>query len=121
MFIDGFSPKQSKMCFCIVSMRFVFPFLVFFIFLLAGTFNAEPLLVLRGRCDDPNTKPVIPVVTAITSYHGTAIIRFVTSRANPDLVSPLISNHVSTDGLSYHAADRCFDGGGRREYRGRGN
>lgn len=57
VFIDGFSPKKSKMCFCIVSMRFVFPFLVFFIFLLAGTFNAEPLLVLRGRCDDPDTRP----------------------------------------------------------------
>ena len=35
--------------------------------------------------------PMIPVITVITSYHGTAIISFVASRTNPDLVSPFIS------------------------------
>lgn len=38
-------------------MHFVFPFLVFFVLLLAGTFNTEPLLVLRRRCEDPDTRP----------------------------------------------------------------
>lgn len=53
------SPKKSKICaFCIASMQFVFPFLVFFVLLLAGTFNTEPLLVLGRGCKDPNTRPV---------------------------------------------------------------
>lgn len=43
--------KESKICaFCIVSMQFVFSFLVFFVLLLTGTFNTEPLLILRRRC-----------------------------------------------------------------------
>lgn len=42
---------------CIVLMQFVFPFLVFFVLLFAGTFNTEPLLVLgRGR-EDPDAGP----------------------------------------------------------------
>lgn len=111
--------KKSKICaFCIVSVWFVFLFLVFFVLLLAGTFNAEPLLVFRGRCVDPNTRPVIPVVTVVASDHGTAVVRFVTSRTNPDLVSPLVTNHVSTDGLGHYAADRCFDASGGRKHRG---
>ena len=35
---------------------------------------------------------MIPIITVITSYHGTTIIRFVASGTNPDLVSPLISD-----------------------------
>lgn len=35
--------------------------------------------------------PMIPIVAVITSYHRTAVIRFVASRTNPDLVSPFIS------------------------------
>ena len=38
-------------------MQFVFPFLVFFVLLLAGTFNTEPLLVLGRGCKDPNARP----------------------------------------------------------------
>lgn len=53
------SKKVLNMCgvSCIVSMQFVFPFLVFFVLLFAGTFNAEPLLVLGRGCEDPNTCP----------------------------------------------------------------
>lgn len=53
------SKKVLNMCcfFCIVSMQFVFPFLVFFVFLFAGTLNAEPLLVLGRGCKDLNTGP----------------------------------------------------------------
>lgn len=51
-------PKKSKIsAFCIVSMRFVFPFLMFFVLLPTGTFNTEPLLVLRGFGGDPDTRP----------------------------------------------------------------
>lgn len=101
-------------------MQFVFPFLVFFVLLLAGTFNTKPLLVLRRGCKDPNTRPMIPIITVITSYHGTAIIRFVASRTDPDLVSPFISDHVGTDSLCYYAANRHFEGSGGREHRSRG-
>lgn len=38
-------------------MQFVFPFLVFFVLLFAGTFNTEPLLVLGRSREDPNTGP----------------------------------------------------------------
>lgn len=38
-------------------MWFVFPFLVFFVLLLAGTLDTEPLLVLWRGCEDPNTRP----------------------------------------------------------------
>ena len=38
-------------------MQFVFPFLVFFVLLFAGTFNTEPLLVLGRGGKDPNTGP----------------------------------------------------------------
>lgn len=49
------SPKCAL--FCVVSMHFVFPLLVFFVLLLASTLHTEPLLVLgRGR-DHPNTWP----------------------------------------------------------------
>lgn len=53
------SKKVLNMCcvFCIVSMQFVFPFLVFFVLLFARTFNTEPLLVLGRGCEDPNTCP----------------------------------------------------------------
>lgn len=53
------SKKVRNMCcfFCIVSMRFVFSFLVFFVLLFARTFNTEPLLVLWRGCEDPNTCP----------------------------------------------------------------
>jgi len=47
--------------------------------------------------------PMIPIVTVITSYHGTTVIRFVASRTNPDLVSPFISDlsHIyETEGVS---------------------
>lgn len=92
---------------------------------------------------------MIPIITVITPYHGTTIIRFVASGTNPDLVSPLISDlrriqiteelmthsgephsappctsmsthHVCTDGLGHDAADWCFEGRGRREHGGRG-
>lgn len=38
--------------------------------------------------------PVIPVVAAfaLAPYHGTAVVGFVASGTNPDLVSPFISN-----------------------------
>lgn len=39
-----------------------------------------------------NLLPMIPIITVIASYHGTAIIRFVASRTDPDLVSPFIYN-----------------------------
>lgn len=42
---------------CIVSMQFVFPFLVFFVLLLTGTFNTKPLLIFRRSCMDPDTRP----------------------------------------------------------------
>ena len=38
-------------------MEFVFSFLVFFVLFLAGTFDAEPLLVLWGGGEDPHTRP----------------------------------------------------------------
>ena len=38
-------------------MQFVFPFLVFFVLLFAGTFNTEPLLVIRRSGKEPNTRP----------------------------------------------------------------
>lgn len=49
--------QVQKCAFCIVSMQFVFPFLVFFVLLLTGTFNTKPLLVLRRGCKDPDTRP----------------------------------------------------------------
>lgn len=51
--------KFPNMCFfcCIVSMWFVFLFLMFFVLLFAQTFDTEPLLVLRGRRKDPDTQP----------------------------------------------------------------
>lgn len=56
--VMALSPRKSQICaFCIVLMQFVFPFLVFFVLLFAGTFNTEPLLVLWRRCKDPNTRP----------------------------------------------------------------
>lgn len=61
------SKKVLNMCcyFCIVSMQFVFPFLVFFVLLFARTFNTEPLLVLgRGR-EDSNTGPAKKINTQI--------------------------------------------------------
>lgn len=36
--------------------------------------------------------PMIPIIAVIASYHGTAIIKFVASRTNPDLVSAFISD-----------------------------
>lgn len=53
------SPQMSQICacLCIVSVQFVFPFLVFFVLLFARTFNTEPWLVLRRGCKDPNTGP----------------------------------------------------------------
>lgn len=56
--VMALSPRKSQICaFCIVLMQFVFPFLVFFVLLFAGTFNTEPLLVLGRGCKDPNTGP----------------------------------------------------------------
>lgn len=40
----------------------------------------------------PGDSPVVPVVTAVTADHGAPIIRLVASRADPDLVPPLISD-----------------------------
>lgn len=58
VFSDGFKSEKFPMCaFCIVLMWFVFPFLVFFVLLFAGTFDTEPLLVLGRSCKDPDTGP----------------------------------------------------------------
>lgn len=35
---------------------------------------------------------MIPIVAVVTSDHGTAVIGFVASWTNPDLVPPLIAN-----------------------------
>lgn len=45
--------------------------------------------------------PVIPVVTVVTSNHRAAVIRFVASGTNPDLVSPFIPDlpHKRQTGL----------------------
>lgn len=66
------STDVLNMCchFCIVSMQFVFPFLVFFVLLFARTFNTEPLLVLgRGR-EDPNTGPEDKDKTHVRCVNG---------------------------------------------------
>lgn len=92
-------------------MHFVFPLLVFFVLLLASTLHTEPLLVLgRGR-DHPNTWPMVPVIAVITADHGTAVIRLVATRTDPDLVPQLITNHVCSDSFSDHTAYRQFAGG----------
>lgn len=35
---------------------------------------------------------MVPVVTVVTPDHGTPVVRLVTSRTDPDLISPLISD-----------------------------
>lgn len=61
-------------------MQFVFPFLVFFVLLFAGTFNTEPLLVLgRGR-EDPNTGPEDKNNTQSRSVNA-KLLYFLTSHA----------------------------------------
>lgn len=42
--------------------------------------------------------PVIPVIAVVTAYHWTAIIWLVTARADPDLVTPLVSDLVQRKG-----------------------
>lgn len=41
--------------------------------------------------------PVVPVITLITADHRTAIIRFITAGADPDLITPLITNLWDTN------------------------
>lgn len=126
--VRGGAGVLFKMCFfcCMVSMHFVFPLLVFFVFLLAGTFHTEPLLVLGRGSVNPHTRPVVPVITVITPYHGTAVVSRVTSRTDPDLVAPFVSDHVGTDSLSHHAAHWRLEGtsggeqGGGRQHWWRG-
>lgn len=108
------APKVPS--FCIVSVWFVFPLLMLFVFLFTGTFYTKPRLVLWGGSNEPNARPMVPVVTVITSNHWTSIVWFIAARANPDLVSPFISNHVSTDGLGDDTADRRLEGSGWGEH-----
>lgn len=70
----------------------VLPLFVLLLLLLVGALGAEPLHLFRGRGRDPDAGPVVPVVTAVTADHGAPIIRLVASRADPDLVPPLISD-----------------------------
>lgn len=61
VFSDAFKSTRVPeyvLLLCIVSMRFVFLFLVFFVLLFARTFDTEPLLVFGGRCKDSNAQPV---------------------------------------------------------------
>lgn len=110
------------------SVRPVLPLFVLFVLLLVGALGAEPLHLFGGRGHDPDAGPVVPVVTVVTADHGAPVIWLVAPGADPDLVPPLISNHVSADGLRYHAPDRrfgtCSSGDGRRwsrhQSRGRG-
>lgn len=50
------------------------------------------------HCDEVELSfsPVIPVIALITADHGTAIIRFITARADPDLITPLVTNLWAT-------------------------
>lgn len=86
----------------LTSVRSVLPLLVLFVFLLAGTLRAEPLHLFWWCRHYPDAGPVVPVVTVVTADHRTPIIRFVTPRTDPDLISPLVSDHVSADSLSHH-------------------
>lgn len=50
---------------------------------------------------------MIPIITAITSDHGTAVISFVAAGTNPDLISPFISNLENSDEKHYeHTAHK---------------
>lgn len=40
--------------------------------------------------------PVIPVIALVTADHWTAIITFITARADPDLITPLVKNLLIT-------------------------
>lgn len=97
------------------SVRPVLPLLVFFILLFVGTLGAEPLDLFWGCSRNPNARPVVPVIAVVTTYHWTAIIWLVTARTDPDLVTPLVSDHVSTDGLGHHAPNRSFGASCRRD------
>lgn len=98
----------------------VLPLLVFLILLFVGTLGAEPLYLFWGCSRNPDARPVIPIVAVITTYHWTAIIWLVTARTDPDLVTPLVSDHISTDGLGHHAPNRSFGASCRRDgWRGR--
>jgi len=41
---------------------------------------------------------VIPIIAVVTTYHWTAIIWLVTARADPDLVTRLVSDLVQRKG-----------------------
>jgi len=93
---------------------------VLFILLLVGTLGTEPLHFFRWCSHYSNTGPVIPVVTVVTTDHGTPIVGLVASGTDPDLIPPLISDHVSADGLRDHTSDRGFGRSGSRDGWGRG-
>lgn len=86
------------------SVRFAFPFFCLLVFLLASAFYAKPGLVLGRSGKKTHTRPVIPVIALITSDHWTTVISFITSWTNPDLITPFIPNHISTDSLGDDAA-----------------
>lgn len=86
----------------------MFPLFVLLILLLIGTLGTEPLHLFWWGSHYSNTGPVVPVVTVITADHGAPVIRLVAPRTDPDLIPPLISDHVSADGLGHHTPDRGF-------------
>lgn len=109
----GAPPIQASVC-------PVLPLLVLFILLPVAALGAEPLHLFWGRGHDPHAGPVVPVVTVVTADHGAPIIGLVAAGTDPDLVSPLVSDHISADRLRDHTADRGFGAGGSRSSRGWG-
>lgn len=114
---DTLSPGHVE-----TSVRAVLPLLVLLIFLLVGTFGTKPLHFLWRCSHYSNTGPVVPAVAVVTANHGASIVRFVTPRTDPDLIAPLVSDHVSADRLCHHAAHGSFGascsghGGGWRRH-----
>lgn len=105
----------------LTSVRTVFPLLVLFILLyFVGTLGAEPLHLFWRSGHDSHTGPVVPIVTVVTANHRTSIVRLVTPWADPDLIAPLVTDHISADRLRYHTPHRGFGTPCSTEGRGRG-
>lgn len=93
----------------LMSVRTVLPLLVLLVFLyLVGTLRAEPLHLFWRSSHDSHTGPVVPIVTVVTANHRAPVIRLVAPWTDPDLIAPLITDHISADRLSHDAPHGGF-------------
>lgn len=111
----GSSPAHAA------SVRTVLPLLVLLVFLdLVGTLRAEPLHLFRRSSHDSHAGPVVPIVTVVTANHRAPVVRLVAARTDPDLIAPLITDHVGADRLGHYAPHWGFGTPSSREGRGWG-